>query len=69
MAESAAHRAWWGGKDARLTLAQTRAQYLPSVLAKERVTPYIAMLTDSTIATPDGRAVYMVQDSRSPLNH
>jgi aminoglycoside 6'-N-acetyltransferase-1b/aminoglycoside 6'-N-acetyltransferase-2 len=36
---------WWGGEAERpKSLAQTRANYLPRVLAEERVTPYIAML-------------------------
>jgi aminoglycoside 6'-N-acetyltransferase Ib len=34
---------WWGGEDNRPTLAQTRQQYLPRVLAAQRVTPYIAL--------------------------
>ena len=34
---------WWGG-EARPTLADVQEQYLPSVLAQESVTPYIAML-------------------------
>lgn len=41
---------WWGAADARLTLAQTRAKYLPRVMAKESVTPYIAMLHGQAIA-------------------
>lgn len=40
---------WWGGEEKRLTLAQTAAQYMPSVMAKDRVTPYIAMLGDQAI--------------------
>ena len=35
---------WWGGEERRPTLSETRAHYLPRVLAKDRVTPYIAML-------------------------
>ena len=35
---------WWGGEEARPTLADVQEQYLPSVLAQESVTPYIAML-------------------------
>ena len=34
---------WWGGEEARPTLADVQEQYLPSVLAQESVTPYIAM--------------------------
>jgi aminoglycoside 6'-N-acetyltransferase-1b len=36
--------AWWGGEDARPSLEDVRQQYLPSVLAEEGVTPYIAMV-------------------------
>ena len=32
---------WWGGEEARPTLADVQEQYLPSVLAQESVTPYI----------------------------
>jgi aminoglycoside 6'-N-acetyltransferase-1b/aminoglycoside 6'-N-acetyltransferase-2 len=35
---------WWGGEDARPTLEDVYAQYLPSILLQNRVTPYIAML-------------------------
>lgn len=35
---------WWGGEEARPTLAEVQQEYLPSALAKESVTPYIAML-------------------------
>jgi aminoglycoside 6'-N-acetyltransferase-1b/aminoglycoside 6'-N-acetyltransferase-2 len=41
---------WWSGEEPRrATLDETRAQYLPGVLAQERVTPYIAMLGDDAI--------------------
>jgi aminoglycoside 6'-N-acetyltransferase-1b/aminoglycoside 6'-N-acetyltransferase-2 len=41
---------WWGGEAERpKSLAQTRADYLPRVLAQEQVTPYIAMLGDRPI--------------------
>jgi AacA4 family aminoglycoside N(6')-acetyltransferase len=40
---------WWGGEEKRLTLEQTAAQYMPSVMAQDRVTPYIAMLGDQPI--------------------
>lgn len=40
---------WWGGEEARPSLAEVREQYLPSVLAKESVTPYIAMLDQEPI--------------------
>ena len=41
---------WWGGEAERpKTLAETRARYLPRVLAEERVTPYIAMQGDEAI--------------------
>lgn len=36
--------AWWGGDAARPSLEETRAHYLPRLLAEERVTPYIALL-------------------------
>ena len=35
---------WWGGEDARPSLADVRQQYLPRVMAEESVTPYIVML-------------------------
>jgi len=35
---------WWGGEEARPTLAEVQQEYLPSALAKASVTPYIAML-------------------------
>jgi AacA4 family aminoglycoside N(6')-acetyltransferase len=35
---------WWGGEEERPTLDEVLEQYLPSVLAEESVTPYIAML-------------------------
>ena len=41
---------WWGGEDERPTLEQTRAWYLPRVLAEEQVTPYIALLGRRPIA-------------------
>lgn len=41
---------WWGAANERPTLAQTWAKYLPRVMAKERVTPYIAMLHGQAIA-------------------
>ena len=31
---------WWGGEEARPTLADVQEQYLPSVLAQESVTPF-----------------------------
>jgi aminoglycoside 6'-N-acetyltransferase Ib len=40
---------WWGGEEKRQTLAQVRAQYLPTVMAEDRVTPYIAMLGEQPI--------------------
>jgi AacA4 family aminoglycoside N(6')-acetyltransferase len=40
---------WWGGEEARLTLAQTKEEYSPNVMAKANVTPYIAMLGDEPI--------------------
>ena len=35
---------WWGGDEARPSLAEVQEHYLPRVLAEESVTPYIAML-------------------------
>ena len=40
---------WWGGEAECPSLEETRAQYLPRVLAAERVTPYIAMLGNRPI--------------------
>jgi aminoglycoside 6'-N-acetyltransferase-1b len=40
---------WWGGEEAPTTLADVQEQYLPSVLAQESVTPYIAMLNGEPI--------------------
>lgn len=40
---------WWGGEEARPTLAEVRGHYLPSVLDEASVTPYIAMLGDEPI--------------------
>ena len=38
-----------GREEARPTLADVQEQYLPSVLAQESVTPYIAMLNGEPI--------------------
>ena len=40
---------WWAEKKHALTLADVQEQYLPSVLAQESVTPYIAMLNGEPI--------------------
>lgn len=40
---------WWGGEETRPTRAEVLEQYLPSALAKESVTPYIAMLDEEPI--------------------
>jgi AacA4 family aminoglycoside N(6')-acetyltransferase len=40
---------WWGGDEARPTLAEVQEHYLPRVLAAESVTPYIAMLDQEPI--------------------
>ncbi len=40
---------WWGGEAMRPSLAEVMAQYHPDALAKERVTPCIAMLGDRPI--------------------
>ena len=39
---------WWGGEEARPTLADVQEQYLPSVLAQESVL-HIAMLNGEPI--------------------
>ena len=40
---------WWAEKKHARTLADVQEQYLPSVLAQESVTPYIAMLNGEPI--------------------
>jgi len=40
---------WWGGEAARPSWDDVQAQYRPSVMAAEGVTPYIAMLGDEPI--------------------
>ena len=40
---------WWGGDEARPSLAQVQEHYLPRILAEESVTPYIALLGDEPI--------------------
>jgi hypothetical protein len=40
---------WWGGEAQPLTLEEVLEQYLPSVLAKASVTPYIAMLAEQAV--------------------
>lgn len=40
---------WWGGREARPTLDQVREHYLPGVLAKQAVTPYIALMGEEPI--------------------
>jgi AacA4 family aminoglycoside N(6')-acetyltransferase len=40
---------WWGGEEKRPTLDEVLEYYLPSVLAEESVTPYIAMLGEEPI--------------------
>jgi aminoglycoside 6'-N-acetyltransferase-1b len=40
---------WWGGEEARPTLHEVMRDYLPSALAAEGVTPYIAMLDGEAI--------------------
>ena len=40
---------WWGGEAERPTLNDVLEHYLPRVLAKESVTPYIAMLGEEPI--------------------
>ena len=40
---------WWGGEEARPSVEEVRRDYLPSVLAGEGVTPYIAMIGNEPI--------------------
>ncbi len=40
---------WWGGEKGRPIACDVQEQYLPSVLAQESVTPYIAMLNGEPI--------------------
>jgi AacA4 family aminoglycoside N(6')-acetyltransferase len=40
---------WWGGEEERPTLDEVLEHYLPRVLAKESVTPYIVMLDNEPI--------------------
>lgn len=40
---------WWGGDENRPTLAQVQDEYAPARLARESVTPYIAMLDGEAI--------------------
>ena len=49
VAKSISYRRVVGGEEARPTLADVQEQYLPSVLAQESVTPYIAMLNGEPI--------------------
>ena len=49
MAKSISYRRVVGRREARPTLADVQEQYLPSVLAQESVTPYIAMLNGEPI--------------------
>ena len=46
------HRRVVGREEARPTLADVQEQYLPSVLAQESVTPYIATLNESRLGMP-----------------
>lgn len=40
---------WWGGEEERPTLDEVLKRYLPRVMAKESVTPYVAMLGEEPI--------------------
>ena len=53
---------WWGGEEARLTLADVQEQYLPSVLAQESVTPYIAMLNGESRLGMPSRTLLLKRD-------
>nr|AAB23765.2 aminoglycoside 6'-N-acetyltransferase [Salmonella enterica subsp. enterica serovar Typhimurium] len=66
---------WWGGGEVRPTLADVQEQYLPSVLAQESVTPYIAIAEWKPIGMPSrtllleaGRMVGRRNRSRSTRN-
>ena len=48
-----------GGEEARPTLADVQEQYLPSVLAQESVTPYIAMLNGEPIGYAYSRTLLL----------
>ena len=52
MAKSISYRRVVGGEEHARTLADVQEQYLPSVLAQESVTPYIAMLNGEPIGMP-----------------
>ncbi len=49
---------WWGGESRHQTLAETRAEYLPTAMAEARVTPYIAMLGDKPIGYAQSYVVH-----------
>jgi AacA4 family aminoglycoside N(6')-acetyltransferase len=40
---------WWGGEEARPSLEETHAKYLPHLMAEEGVVPYIAMFSGTPI--------------------
>lgn len=40
---------WWGGEEARPTLAEVQRDYAPRAMAAESVTPYIALLDGEPI--------------------
>lgn len=40
---------WWGGDEARPTLDEVLEEYQPAAMAKESVTPYIALLGEEPI--------------------
>ena len=51
---------WWGGDATRPTLAEVVSQYHPDAMARDRVTPYIAMLGDQPIGYAQS---YVAMDS------
>ena len=66
---------WWGGEEARPTLADVQEQYLPSVLAQESVLHTFAMLNEADWVCPvvrcswkRGRMVGRRNRSRSTRN-
>ncbi len=40
---------WWGGEEAKPSLSEVQAHYLPRIMDEEKVTPYIAMLDKEPI--------------------
>jgi AacA4 family aminoglycoside N(6')-acetyltransferase len=53
---------WWGGEEERPTLEKVLVHYLPSVLAEDSVTPYIAMLGKEAIGYAQSYVVLGIGD-------